>query len=131
MKIEWCFWLGRWSVSRWKPFEKKLKSVFGGNRLWEWGKWLFKFYMWQNQQKTQKITIKYLAINWGIQAEENRRTICILTSISASLAQPNRWTYGASKEYYLDYNRLICPVGLVRGQIWKRINNLLKKHTLF
>ena len=26
-----------------------------------------------------------------------RRSICLLTSISGSLAQPNRWTYGATK----------------------------------
>jgi len=30
-------------------------------------------------------------------AEVGRRSICLLTSISASLAQPNRWTYGATK----------------------------------
>ena len=30
-------------------------------------------------------------------AKPGRRSICLLTSISGSLAQPNRWTYGACK----------------------------------
>ena len=30
-------------------------------------------------------------------AEKERRSICLMTSISQVSAQPNRWTYGASK----------------------------------
>ena len=56
-------------------------------------------------------------------AEEKRRSVCLLTSISASQAQWHRWTYGATKCALMS---LVRHATLELGQKEIRVNSVRK-----
>ena len=56
-------------------------------------------------------------------AEDRRRSVCLLTSISASQAQWHRWTYGATKGALWS---LVRHATLELGQKGIRVNSVRK-----